>query len=516
VPSVTAAQLKTRVGSVKLDVVGQTSKSAMRALGVAIDKGQIDSGSPAWAQRVQDVLRAEGYPFARVGLAPGGNGRLLVAFGELDGPPRFQIPPQLDAQRLQSMYLKALCPKRPAGAGCIVRSHDLERATALVSLQPEVKDLNLEVDPEATDPNGRIGLTVKVHGHEKPVQVAATADDFGAPGLGRMNAGLTVSAANLIPGGSLSAQLSSTNKREVTGGASWTQGLGDDGVAMTAQASRTTYSESIPAAGTINGTATSASLGLSYPVAMNFDRLLKVSGDVGLVDSRSSLTAVGTLQKRQIPYFDLTLSGGSGLRALGKGRNYTQGSVSLRVGVPKDSAQGATAQDSAGPQELGSFSRISAQYVWHHGLGLSPWSAGVVLRGQLATRNLDPSQQMAFGGPTGVRGYRADEGGLDDGAIASLSLERRIDLARGVEVSPQAFIDYAVGNTHHQTWKGWNAGSPGLANRRQLGSLGVGLDASAGKLSASLSVARQLPGSDVSLAAPSSKTQIWANAQLMF
>jgi hemolysin activation/secretion protein len=504
------------VGSVKLDLVGQTSKAAMKVLRAAMAKVHGDSGSAAYAQQVQDLLRAGGYPFARVAPRSGGSSRLLVAFGELDGLPRFQISPKLDAQRLQSMYLKALCPKRPAGAGCIVRSHNLERATALVSLQPEVKDLNLEVDPETSDPNGRIGLTVKVRGHKKPVRIATTVDDFGAPGLGRMNAGLTVSATNLIPGGSLSAQLSSSNKREVTGGASWTQGLGADGVAMTAQVSRTTYSEPIPAVGTIDGSATSASLGLSYPVAMNFDRVFKVNGDVGVADSRSSLTSLGTLQKRRIPYFDLTVSGGSGLRALGRGRNYDQGTLSLRVGVPRDGAQGASAQDSAGPQELGSFSRLSAQFVWHHGLGLSPWSAGVVLRGQLATRNLDPSQQMSVGGPNGVRGYRADEGGFDDGAIVSLSLARRLKFTRDVQLSPQAFVDYAVGNSHHQTWDGWNAGSPNLANRRQLGSFGVGLDASAGKLSASLAVARQLPGSDVSLAAPSSKTQVWANAQMLF
>lgn len=516
-PASAGTPLSIAAGRAKLHLLGEAGGDEVKALRAAIAQASSTSGSPAWASQLQGLLRSGGYPFARV-VAQRGGAPTLVAFGELDGLPRFDIASKLDAARLQALYQRAICPQQPDSGGCVVRSHNLERATALLSLQPEVKDVSLEVDPEATDPNGKIALTVKVKGHERPVQVSVTADNSGTPSLGHMQTGLAISAPNLVPGGSVTAEITASNRKDFTGAASWTQGIGDRGVQTIAQVSRTTYSMVLPAPTnpTLNGRVMSASIGLSYPVAMNFDRILKMQADAGMILSKVAVDAVGTLQQRRIPYLDLTLSGGSGLRALGAGRNYAQGSVTLRLGKPSDSAQSAAAQDAAGPQELGNFARLGAQLVAHHDLGLSPWAAGIELRGQWASRNLDPSQQLGVGGPDGVRAYRADEGGLDTGALVNLSLSRALPPLGTVQLVPQAFLDYAVGREHYSTWAGWNNGSPGLSNTRRLGAIGLGVDASAGKLNASLSVARQLPGVNVSVADPTSKTQVWASAQLLF
>ena len=511
-----ATTLTLHDGPVTLELLGDPGGTTLDALRAAMSRTLATAGSAAWARQLQGLLRDGGYPFARVALPPVGSGPVLVAFGQLQGVPRWRIAPELDASRLQAMYLHALCPTQPAGAGCIVRSHNLERATALVSLQPEVGNVDVALDPDASDARGRIGLSVEIQAHRHPLQVAATVDNAGTPGLGRAHAGLRVDAANLIPGGALAAEFDSSERRDWTGGVSWIQGLGVSGLQMDTEVTRTTYADPVGAFGTVNGVATSASLGLRYPLALNFARVLNVQGDLGMVVARASLSSLGALQRRRIPYVELKLSGGSGLRALERGRDEAHASVSLRIGRTSDSAPGAAAQDAYGAQLLGSFARLAAELHWHRELGLSPWSAGVLLRGQLASRNLDPSQQIAVGGPDGVRGYRVDEGGFDDGAIASVSVERALDPGAGVQLLPQAFVDYAVGRLHHRSWAGWNAGWPGLSNSRRLGAIGLGLRASKGLFSGDLSVARQLPGVDVSLVDPASKTQLWASAQWQF
>lgn len=99
------------------------------------------------------------------------------------------------------------------------------------------------------------------------------------------------------------------------------------------------------------------------------------------------------------------------------------------------------------------------------------------LSGQVSDKNLDSSEQITLGGPTGVRAYPTGEGTGDSGVVVNLELRKELpDWTRFAHLQAFAFFDYGWVQQHSDTWAGWNAGNPGLKNGYDLSGAGVGLN----------------------------------------
>ncbi|WP_426688171.1 ShlB/FhaC/HecB family hemolysin secretion/activation protein [Rhodanobacter ginsengiterrae] len=128
--------------------------------------------------------------------------------------------------------------------------------------------------------------------------------------------------------------------------------------------------------------------------------------------------------------------------------------------------------------------------------------------GQVASKNLDPSEKLVLGGMDGVRAYPQGEGFGDAGYLASL--EARLLLA-GVsahvpgQVHLLAFVDTGHININERPWY---AGP----NSRTLSSVGVGATwEDAGNFSVRTYYARKL-GSEPAISAPDRSGRFWIQA----
>ena len=89
--------------------------------------------------------------------------------------------------------------------------------------------------------------------------------------------------------------------------------------------------------------------------------------------------------------------------------------------------------------------------------------------GQLAANNLDSSEQIALGGPAGVRAYPSNEAAGDTGALWTAELRYK----PVTDVRVFAFYDGGWILQHTTTWPGWQP-VPGQPNSYVLQGIGVG------------------------------------------
>jgi len=103
-----------------------------------------------------------------------------------------------------------------------------------------------------------------------------------------------------------------------------------------------------------------------------------------------------------------------------------------------------------------------------------PWSLFAQLRGQIASGNLDSSQQFYLGGPTSLAAYPVGEVGGDEGA--ELHAEIRYAVASppwGGQLQMSLFYETGYVRVHDAPWTGWQGNNAGLANEFSLRSAGV-------------------------------------------
>ena len=161
----------------------------------------------------------------------------------------------------------------------------------------------------------------------------------------------------------------------------------------------------------------------------------------------------------------------------------------------------------------GHFAKLSlnAQYqqLLRPGLGLS-------LKGsmQLASRHLDPSEQMSLGGSQAVRGYDSNLSSVDQGALFSAALTQDIKQVPGLSAS--GFYDYGRGQVSRSNIAAGGCGCAIPGNWLTVQSAGAGLNYQLGeKLSVGVSYARQI--GRVPLGQIQRKRgQTWLNVKLAF
>lgn len=167
--------------------------------------------------------------------------------------------------------------------------------------------------------------------------------------------------------------------------------------------------------------------------------------------------------------------------------------------------------DAATARTQGDYSKL-----WFHGSRVQRitrnLSLGASITGQLASKNLDPSEKLVLGGMDGIRGYPQGEATGDEGLIANL--EARLLMARTSERIPGqlhllGFVDAGRITINKDPW------FPG-DNERNLSSAGVGLSWSEpGDWSVRSYYAWKL-GSEDAVSAPDKSGRFWIQAVKYF
>ncbi|MBT8608696.1 ShlB/FhaC/HecB family hemolysin secretion/activation protein [Polynucleobacter paneuropaeus] len=155
---------------------------------------------------------------------------------------------------------------------------------------------------------------------------------------------------------------------------------------------------------------------------------------------------------------DLAMSDGSIV-------NYSAGYIFGHLGI-RDLAQ--SQQDQNGVGTAGSYSKWTFSLTHAQDLSFVPdttWTNSVY--GQLASKNLNSSEQIYLGGAYGVRAYPTSQGGGSQGAIFSTELMHRINESWQVG----AFGDLGIVQQYVNLYNGWQ-GLTNANNNYQLGDAG--------------------------------------------
>ena len=399
---------------------------------------------------------------------------------------------------------------------CVLTTRKLERAVALTKLIPGVYDAGVTLTPQGVGP-GQTQAVVTVNGPQTNYRGFVTADNYGIPSTGVGRLGATFGGTSILrDGDSLDANLYVTAQNYWAGLLDWNQPIGYSGMRFGTQLSQMQFVSAL-GGNNVNGTAQSIMLGLSDPLVFHFDQVQRLQLSAGYTKSTSSVAGI-SYQDRKIPFITAGISGNTGLRPA---NNYQEPfyawAAQVTYGKVSDSAPNAEQIYAATSQILGDFAKLNAQVQARQPLGDTAYYVGLNLRGQGASRNLDPSLMMAFGGIDGVRAYPITQGSFTNGAIASLDLKRNFVLNESTTLVLGAFTDYVTASIYRYTWSGWNSANPSLGNSVHLSGYGLSADLYYKKLSASIALANRYGFS----AAPVGSTggfdgRIWAVGRWAF
>ena len=174
---------------------------------------------------------------------------------------------------------------------------------------------------------------------------------------------------------------------------------------------------------------------------------------------------VSTLSSYQVTASNASISGDWAMSD-GSIVNYSAGYIFGHLGI-RDLAQ--SQQDQNGVGTAGSYSKWTFSLTHAQDLSFLPdttWTNSVY--GQLASKNLNSSEQIYLGGAYGVRAYPTSQGGGSQGAIFSTELMHRLNESWQVG----AFGDLGIVQQYVNLYNGWQ-GLTNANNNYQLGDAGV-------------------------------------------
>ncbi len=212
-----------------------------------------------------------------------------------------------------------------------------------------------------------------------------------------------------------------------------------------------------------SGTAQIASVFASYPLVRSYDNNLYLLGAFDHRMYRDKLGAIPSVVDKNANAFTLGLSGDHHDTFAGGGWNqfsvgYTFGDLNIRTPAARLIDLGA-ARTNGGYGKL-SYSVSRLQTV--HG----PLSIYGLIRGQVASKNLDISEKMELGGAYAVRAYPEGEIFADDGFVATI--EARLLLPPAPKPFPGrlqliGFFDVGSASINHSPWLPDPTGRPSRA-----------------------------------------------------
>lgn len=252
------------------------------------------------------------------------------------------------------------------------------------------------------------------------------------------------------------------------------------------------------------GSASIASAFIAYPLlrSRGANLNLQLAFDDKRIEDRVEAAAVVT--GKAVRVLNLGLSGDVSDDFAGGGATiasatYSRGRLDIR------SAEAAAA-DALAARTEGSYGKLAVNVLRLQTLGPAT-SLQASFTGQWAGKNLDSSEKLALGGPSGVRAYPGSEASADRARIVSVEL--RHNLAAGWQLV--GFIDAGRATINHTLW----AGATGR-NQRRLSGTGLGLNwAHERGWSARAFYARRL-GHEAATAEPDRKGRFWLQAAKSF
>jgi hemolysin activation/secretion protein len=221
-----------------------------------------------------------------------------------------------------------------------------------------------------------------------------------------------------------------------------------------------------------HGDANVVSLFSVYPIvrARMFNLYQTVTLETRALRDKS---VAGELADKRIKAGTLGLNGdetdtlnGAGLSTFGASVEF--GHLSLLSGAADVAADAETAQ------AAGSYHKVTLQAARQQRL-----VDDVVLYGslnaQFASKNLDSSESMSFGGPGGVRAYPVGEAPADGGVLATLELRYNVPAQTPLgALQAVLFVDHGSVKLHQDPWTSYIAS--GARDTYNLNAAGLGLN----------------------------------------
>lgn len=258
-----------------------------------------------------------------------------------------------------------------------------------------------------------------------------------------------------------------------------------------------------------SGTAKIASVFASYPLIRSYDNNLYVTGAAEARDFRDEIGVTNSTSEKSAKVLVLGLSGDHHDRLWGGAWTVYSGTVSF--GELDIETPAILAIDAATARTNGGYSRFTFGVSRLQNLN-GPISIYGSVRGQVASKNLDPSEKMELGGVYGVRAYPEGEAFADEGYLATL--EARMAVPGWSERMPGqlqlvGFADIGSVRINKDPWL------PG-DNTRTLSAAGVGLTwADEHNLVVKVSYAHRL-GDERAFSAPDHSGRVWVQVSKLF
>lgn len=434
-----------------------------------------------WSEQLTRALREGGFPIAQV-LMTDDNWRRASA----GAAPVFTAYPgrirnivvnntsRMHEDRLRRVVADALCGDQATDAKvCLLQTIRLERSTQLLQDLPGVA---IEQAPQFSPGAGvgEVDVVFSVAQRGKPAQADFIVDNKGMQSTGAYRLGVTGSGNNHFGlGESYAATLMVTREGMWTGSLDGAIPVTANGLRAVGGLVRQEYT--INAGTPVEGIASTAQLGLSYPVTRGLDRNVWLGAS--LLHSRTQTTfkdfdfaTHGTIDSAR---FSLQADNGDRAQQLRTNLWSVQGALTAGHQRNDDPADAVV-------QRAGGYAKanVTAFGRWLIGSGGDLFITGRT-NVQWASRNLDPSEKLLAGGPDAVRAYRTDEASFDDAFIANVGVYRRFPLATGHQLQAGAFVDVARGRVNHDPWPLWERsyiGVDNVTNWRTLAGPGLSLD----------------------------------------
>ena len=252
------------------------------------------------------------------------------------------------------------------------------------------------------------------------------------------------------------------------------------------------------------GQAQSLSFYGRYPLVRTAQRNITLNGALDLRHYRDRAGGVITANKG-VQALSVGL-GGDRSDDLGGGGFWLWDTVATVGRVDLSENPVHEAADRAGPQTDGGYGKLTLNASRLQRL-LPATSLWLNVAGQVASTNLDSSEQFSLGGPYAVRAYPTLEAQGDHGIVATVELRQQI--TRGLQLT--AFVDGGQVRRRDNTYPG--APTP---NRVDLKGWGVGANwTEPGRYAVRMSLARRIGSNDGALASGRDsdgslrRTRIW-------
>lgn len=436
------------------------------------------------ADQISDYYRAKGYLIARAYIPAQQISNGIVEMQIIEGR-RDKIHLQTVGSPIVNSSVQVDFIDKAIPQNAVISDAQLERVLLLLTDTPGVSNVQSSLEPGATAGTSDLNLTTT----SGPRYFGSVdADNFGSRYAGSDRVGITAGVNSLTGfGDQLTFRGQTTGANGMQQGSQTNYGrvayqlpIGSDGFKLGAAYSAMRYQLGLNYQNTAsNGTANTASLFGSYPFVRS--RNFNLYGQAGYDNLTMTNNSMGLqVSNKTVNNGNVGVSGNSRDAYLGGGLN-TFGATATMGNLGLENSNGYSTLDSLSAQTAGSFQRYNFNFSR---LQAVTNSMHFVLNAtaQLASKNLDSSQQFYLGGPTGVRAYPVGQGAGSQGALLQLELHQQVlDQSPLGAISAYGFYDLGGVQLFKNTWSNWNQPNPrtgqSLSQNTSLQGAGLGIKA---------------------------------------